>query len=157
MLLSSFILSALLALNPAKTNHRDTTYSLSGIVTFTYHYDGGLENIKEGKPQPLADTRFTVVQWLGEHRRPKVTADFISNEKGEFNLQLPPGKYGIIADGDKPKSGQFKPTEFEKIDSNQGHFIYWSASFSKPIEITNDDVMGIGLEKKERLTCYVCD
>ncbi len=104
--------------NPTKTSQSET--GIEGAILMSPAHGGPIrEGMSDSKP--LARAKFVV----GRAGETKPVASFVTDEKGNFRVSLPPGHYSVTREGGKRGIGSFGPFDVEvgagKITSVQWH------------------------------------
>lgn len=152
----SFIFSALLLTSPAKPKSSNQQFTLSGSIYEIQETNGGPAPKWPPDLIPIAKKKFVVVRWKGFDKKSSRFKVFKTDNKGAFRVQLPPGKYGIIALGDWPTKGQKLPKHRYNGDSENRELINWTASYTDPIEISDVNVTDVKLYKTVKSSCGRC-
>jgi len=89
-------------------------YQVSGTLYYSSPHCGGAAIRPEdiSKNQPLAGRKIVVIKGNVNSEGCKKVAEIITNEKGEFTIDLPSGKYSLIIE-DWKQVKLFKPQDHE--------------------------------------------
>lgn len=142
-------------------------YNVQGTVQLVSYSQGGVELREDAYlPHPVPETRFYIVEYLGEHVKPKVVQTVRTNSMGKFLVQLPAGKYGIVSSNKRKdlSPGQYLPTMPEPIepdslqmpDFGYSHQDYWQLNSIGPFEISKDSIPNVVLTHYDVRICYLC-
>jgi hypothetical protein len=93
---------------------KNEKYQVCGTLFYSPPHCGGAAIRTEdiSKDQPFAGRKIIIIEGNVNSERCKKVAEIITNEKGEFSIDLPSGKYGLIIE-DWKQVKLFKPQEQE--------------------------------------------
>lgn len=144
-------------------------FTVSGKIQLVSYSQGGVElPPMEYMASPLPNTNLYVVQYLGKDEVSKVIAKVKSDENGNYEVKLPPGKYGFVEHKNEVGKGVYLPgwkaktgqdsTELEEVISLDYyvHEYYWVLSTGNPFEIINTDLQKIDITHYDLHICYLC-
>ena len=141
-------------------------FTVQGKIQQVSYSQGGMELPPEMyMPHALPNTKLYVVQFYGEEEKTTIVANIISDEHGNYEVKLPPGKYGFVQHKTEVGKGVYLPgwktqneQEFEEImpDDGYGHQNYWVLSTATPFEVVNQDLQNINLTHYDISICYMC-
>lgn len=138
-------------------------YTVTGTIQMVSYSQGGMElPPSEMMPQPLPNKHLYVVQYFGTKEKSIIITKFTSDKNGNYEVQLPPGKYGFIQDKSELKRGVFLPgmndnkSNEDEILQDFAHHDYWELNTLQAFEVTNIDMSNVNLTHYSISICYTC-
>lgn len=141
-------------------------FTVSGTVQMVSYSQGGVElPPEEYMPHPLPNTQLYVVAFYGADEKSKIVTTLQSDQAGRFEIQLPPGKYGIIQHKSELGKGVFLPgmnLQQDTMDKKELVFTgydqqdYWVLSSNGPFEVVNMDLTQLNITHYNISICYMC-
>lgn len=131
-------------------------FTLSGQLRWHTFHQGGVEQIYDTTTYVYANQKLVIVQYIDSIKKSKVVGEILTDEKGNFSIKLPSGKYGFITPDEKPGKGQFLPAPISNGSEGESYTVNWQANFDQPIELLSSSRDGILLIRYDRRICYTC-
>lgn len=137
-------------------------YTVTGTVGLVSYSQGGMELPPSAMmPMPSKGVKLYVVQYFGPKEKSIVVGQIKSDEKGKYEIKLPPGKYGFVLDKSKIRKGTYLPEVEQTKDRSDGfqdfgHQEYWELNTLQPFEVTNTDLSNINITHYSISICYTC-
>lgn len=133
-------------------------YKMTGKIVYTSFHQGGQQVPDEYLNVQYPKKEFTiyVVEYLGEDRRPKLADRITTDDKGNFSVELVPGKYGFVLDLKNSTKGQYLPKGYQNMSQHYNESSYWEIIGEHPIEIKNEDVDNVLLIQHNSSICMDC-
>lgn len=145
-------------------SHAQDLFTVSGKIQLVSYYQGGMELPPEMMmPSPLIGTKLYVIKYNSDDEKPKIISQVMSDKNGNYEVKLPPGKYGFIQNKSELVKGTYVPGENhsgndkkEILEYGTDTQDYWTLSTGGPFEVVNQDLYHVDLTHYLVTICYLC-
>ncbi len=135
-----------------------TRYKMTGKIMYTSFSQGGQQVPDEMRNIQYPKSGFTiyVVLYMGNDQKPKIADRITTDDKGQFSVELIPGKYGFVLDYKNADKGQFLPKGYETMSEHYSESSRWEISGGLPVEIKDREVKDVLLIQHNSSICMDC-
>lgn len=135
-------------------------YKFAGKIVYTSFHQGGapVPDEYQNIQYPKANFTILIVQYLGQDLKPKIWDRVTTDEKGNFETEVPNGEYGflLVDELKNANPGQYLPEGYESEQTHTYSSSSWEIVGGGPIKINGAGNTGVLLINHQRSVCMDC-